>query len=197
MQITSGELSLDWAVSPASWTFDGEVATVTAAGDTDLFRAPDGSLVRDNAARALAVPPEGDWQFSARIAVGFRNKWDAGVLLVWFDEEHWAKACFELSPLGAPTVMSVVTRETSDDAVGWAPAADRLWLQVSRRDGAYYFHASEDGEGWRLARQFALAGPGPVRIGIEAQSPAGDGCTVVFDHLRFTRTRLSEPYDGD
>jgi uncharacterized protein len=92
--------------------------------------------------------------------------------------------------------MSVVTRGRSDDAVGWAPEGERLWLRISRRSGAFYFHVSADGRQWRLARQFALDDALPIGVGVGTQSPAGDGCTATFDRIAFTRTRLADPFDG-
>ncbi|MFF3319687.1 DUF1349 domain-containing protein [Streptomyces sp. NPDC003035] len=71
-----------------------------------------------------------------------------------------------------------------DDAVGWSVDGDRLWLRISHVDGAFTFHASEDGRTWHLARQFALGPAGDAtRVGIEVQSPAGEGCAVDFDHV--------------
>ena len=52
------------------------------------------------AATLLGVPPAGDFQLSARVRVGFRSTFDAGVLLLWLDRAYWAKLCFEFSPQG-------------------------------------------------------------------------------------------------
>ena len=41
-----------------------------------------------------------DFRLSARVTVDFRATFDAGVLLLWLDEAHWAKLCFEYTPDG-------------------------------------------------------------------------------------------------
>jgi regulation of enolase protein 1 (concanavalin A-like superfamily) len=159
---------------------------VTAAGFTDIFVHPQTGDVKLNAARALAEVPEEDWQLSAKVTVGFKNKWDAGALMVWINEGNWAKLNFELAPDGIPTVFSVVTRGRSDDAVGWTISSEHLWLRINYSQDAYYFYASEDGEEWQLVRQFYLpAGGAFVAAGIEVQSPVGEGCDVLFDELNF------------
>jgi regulation of enolase protein 1 (concanavalin A-like superfamily) len=189
-------IRFDWTVPPQDWSLADGTLTATAAGGTDVFVSPFGGEAREDAARALLAAPGGDWQFLARLRVGFRDAWDAGALLVWSDEKHWAKVNFEQSTDGVPTVFSVVTQGVSDDAVGWSVDVPYLWLRVSHLDGAYAFHASEDGEVWRLVRQFALEAPAPVRPGLLVQSPVGQGCVVEFDRIALTPTRLAHLFDG-
>lgn len=186
-----------WDVEPQSWTCHEDRLTATAAGHTDIFRSPFGWTTKTNAARALATPPTGDWQLQARLQVDFHADWDAGSLFIWSNDDTWAKLNYELAPGGTPSVFSVVTRNgRSDDAVGPAVAADGLWLRISSLDNAYAFHCSADGNTWHLIRQFSLDSTHPVRVGLEVQSPIGDGCEVVFDNTTLTPTRLAHLFDG-
>ncbi|MFH9738080.1 DUF1349 domain-containing protein [Streptomyces roseolus] len=189
-------LGLAWATPPASWSLDGDVLTVTAAARTDLFTDPLDGTRRQDAALALTAPPDGDWQLSARLRVGFAGAWDAGALVVHADDEHWAKLTFERAPDGTDGVFSVVTRGRSDDAVAAPVTVDALWLRISRTGDRFAFHSSEDGARWRLVRQFALGTDRPVRVGVVAQSPVGDGCRTAFDRLRLTPTTLAHLFDG-
>src|SRR5690349_5966237 len=194
--------------SPASsWRLGPAAGTVraTAAPHTDLFVDPgSGSTLNAesmlNAATLLGAAPEGDFQLSARVTVDFAATYDAGVLLIWVDEHHWGKLCFEFSPAGEPMIVSVVTRGVSDDANAFVVPERSVWLRVSRIDHAYTYHASEDGRRWRMIRFFTLGGaevaPGPELIGLEAQSPTGDGCAVTFEEIRFVPERLAELRDG-
>jgi len=110
--------------------------------------------------------------------------YDAGVLLLHAAERHWAKLCFEYSPQLRPTVVTVVTRETSDDCNSFEVDGHTLWLRITRSRAAWAFHASADGTWWRLLRYFTL-GPDLVRVGFLAQSPTGEGCAATFDHITF------------
>jgi len=181
----------EWLRSPQSVRHDGDRVVATAAPHSDNFRSPDGSHIVASGPVALTEPPAGDWQFQARTSAEHRSPWDAATIVVWHDEQHWAKLCFELSPQGRPSVMSVVTRSRSDDAVGWPIDGGVAWLRVSHRDGAYFFHVSTDGSTWSLARQFEL-GDVPVRVGIGVQSPVGEGCAATFDYVTLTAERLEE-----
>jgi uncharacterized protein len=188
---------LRWDLEPESWHVDGTGASVVAAGSTDSFVDPAGAAATLTAARALAVAPDGTWQLSAKVTVGFQATYDAGVLLLWSDERHFAKLCFERSPAGEPMVVSVITRGVSDDANAWIVEDTAVWLRISRiTDEAYAFHSSRDGRKWDLVRYFALAGGDPMRYGISAQSPTGDGCSVTFDELALSETPLADLRDG-
>lgn len=90
-------------------------------------------------------------------------------------------------------VVSVVTREVSDDANAFVVTGRSVWLRVSRIDHVYAYHASADGMTWRLVRVFSLGkAVTDHQVGFEAQSPTGDGCTVTFAHISFTQQRLAE-----
>lgn len=190
---------------PGAWRRDeqGGAVVVTAPAHTALYVNPGGADSADaesllNAATLLGTPPEGDFQLSARVTVGFGAQYDAGVLLLWVDEQHWAKFCFEFSPAAEPMVVSVVTRGVSDDANAFVVPDRSVWLRVSRVDGVYAYHASTDAGTWRLVRVFSLGDSSVTQhqVGFEAQSPTGDGCTVTFDQIRFTGDRLADLRDG-
>ena len=195
--------------SAGLWRVDEAVGAVTVAAQphTDIFIDPGGgSADADaavnaesmlNAVTLLGDVPEGDFQLSARVTVGFASTFDAGVLLLWLDERRWAKLCFEFSSAGEPMVVSVVCRGVSDDANAFAVPGRSVWLRVSRVDRVYAYHASLDGTAWRMIRVFVLDDEtSRDKIGFEGQSPTGDGCSVTFDDIRFLPKRLADLRDG-
>ena len=186
-----------WNIEP-----DKESISITAAAHSDIFIDPRsdpqldaGSLL--NAATLLGSPPSGDFQLRARVTVGFASMFDAGALVLWLDQRHWAKLCFEFSPAGEAMIVSVVSRDVADDANAFVVEARSVWLRVSRIDHAYAYHASTDGKHWRMIRYFKLeSGSATATVGFEAQSPTGDGCAVRFDEIAFRGERLAELRDG-
>jgi len=198
---------LPFTLSPSSesaWTIAEAPAMVTASAGphSDIFIDPgaDTQLNAEsmlNAATLLGVPPDGDFQFSARVTVEFASTYDAGVLLLWINDRRWGKLCFEFSPDGEPMIVSVVTRGVSDDANALVVDGRTVWLRVARIDHAFAYHASLDGKTWRMIRFFTIDDTStPAAIGFEAQSPTGGGCVVTFDDIRFTRERLGDLRDG-
>ena len=134
---------------------------------------------------------------SARVTVGFVDDFDAGTLVVWKSDTRWAKLCFEYSPRREPMVVSVVTRETSDDCNSVVVGTGTVYLRIATMGAAFAFHYSTDGRFWNFVRVFDLGeSETPTRIGFLVQSPSGDGCTATFDDIHFSRGLLTETRDG-
>ncbi|MFE9235239.1 DUF1349 domain-containing protein [Cellulosimicrobium funkei] len=190
------ELSEQW-----EWTTGEHGVRAVAKPHSDVFIDPsgDGSVAPSNlsAARLMGLAPEGDFTFSARVKVGFASTFDAGVLMLWFNEKYWAKLCFELSPQGQPMVVSVVARDVADDANGMFIFEDHVWLRIARKGAIWAFHSSADGISWSFARAFVLNVPGvQPRVGFEVQSPMGPGCPVEFTDVLFEQRSLDDLRNG-
>jgi regulation of enolase protein 1 (concanavalin A-like superfamily) len=188
---------------PEAWRRGEQNAVVVAApAHTDFYVNPGGEESADaesmlNAVTLLGTPPDGDFQFSARVTVDFQAQYDAGVLFLWDSEKAWAKLCFEFSPADEPMVVSVVTVGVSDDANAFVVDGRTVWLRMARVGRVYAFHASTDGKKWAMVRVFSIGDGVPNhQIGFEAQAPTGDGCTATFDQIQFTRERLEDFRDG-
>ena len=150
-----------------------------APPDTDYFRDPAGEKIRVNGPflwRSVA----GDFVARARVRPAFGGMYDAGGLLVWQDEERWAKLCFERTNFGTTAAISVVTRGLSDDANGLDLAVPDLWLQVCRSGDTFGMQYALDGERWRKVRRFHLPLSPTLRVGLFVQSPKAAGTTADF-----------------
>ncbi len=186
---------LTWQVPPEKWTVTESSLTADAPAVTDLFIDPQGAAPKLNAPRLLGSYT-GDFQFSARVTVDFASTFDAGVLALWIDESHWAKLCFEFSPLRQPMIVSVVTEGTSDDANSSLVEGNSAWLRMSRLGAAFAFHASRDGKTWDLVRHFGLPAEAAVQIGFLVQAPTGSGSSATFEEIAFTPERLGAIRSG-
>jgi regulation of enolase protein 1 (concanavalin A-like superfamily) len=186
---------------PCRHVVDGGALTLTAEAGTDMFIDPSGIQAAPDAGRLVGEPPDGDFTLTARTTVSFANAFDAGVLLVYADDRHWAKLCFELSPQRTPMAVTVVTKHVSDDSNSFDVSGTHLWLRVTRAGHAWAFHASTDGQWWRLLRYFTLADSvfadtTPTRVGFLAQSPTGPGCIATFDHIALRPGAPADLRDG-
>lgn len=122
-------------------------------------------------------------EFTARVRVrpNFCKTYDAGGILVFDSARRWIKLAFELTDLGYPSVVSVITDGSSDDANSERMNdVEELWLQVLRSGDHWALHHSLDGRKWKMARYFRLKMKPKVKVGLEAQSPVGKGCSVAF-----------------
>jgi regulation of enolase protein 1 (concanavalin A-like superfamily) len=189
--VESLPMPLHWLVQPLAWQAGERSLELTAGSSSDLFTDPGGGEPLADAP-ALVGEAYGDFLLSARVQVEFASTFDAGVLLLHRDARNWAKLCFERSPQGEPTVVSVVTRGVSDDCNSFPVGGGEVWLRIARLGDCFAFHASTDGEIWKLVRYFALTESDGVRAGFLAQSPTGVGCRVHFDEIAFEERRLAD-----
>jgi hypothetical protein len=165
-------LSGEWTV------FNGEkggasvrdgVLRIAPVPQTNLFHAPDDGFIVVNAPMVLFAP-EGDFTFKAKVSAQLVNIYDVAAFVAYGDDKHWAKLCFENSALQEATVVTVVTRERSDDANSETVASPFVYLAIARKGNEYSMHFSRDGKQWRLARHFQLPSEPKLRIGFAAHS---------------------------
>jgi uncharacterized protein len=186
---------LEWDSAPVAWSATENTLAVETGPKTDVFVDPGDGTETLSGPRLLGRVA-GDYSLSARVTVGFRSDYDAGVLLLWAHERLWAKLCFEFSPQHEPMVVSVVTRGVSDDCNSFVVDGNVVSLRVARLGPAFAFHASIDGRRWRLVRYFALEQGVDARVGFLAQSPRGAGCSVSFGEIAFRPGRLGDIRSG-
>lgn len=174
-----------------------DTITLTARAGDDLFADPSThSLV--TSASLFTFEATGDFQFRAKVNVDFQEKFDSGVLVGYFNDQKWFKICAEIDPLGHRRVVTVVTNGRSDDANSTHLVCDEIHLRVTRTGTAFALHASDDGSQWDLVRYFSLSDDNDIelRVGIAAQSPAGEGARATFSEFGWKAVGLSDPRDG-
>ncbi len=188
---------LAWQNVPVAWHVEhGSELTIRSGKETDWFVDPFDSTVHSTAPMLLFVPAD-DYVLSAKVKVGFHTKWDAGALMVWADDHHWAKLSFELSPAKQPTMVTVVTRGLSDDCNSIPIPGNTVYLQIAKSGPAYVFYSSADGKIWQVLRVFNLGEGAKPRVGFESQSPAGDGTEVVFSEIRYSTRKITNIYNTE
>ncbi|MGB3416222.1 MAG: DUF1349 domain-containing protein [Mesorhizobium sp.] len=176
----------------------GDSATFRAGEKTDCFFSLAGT------ARSAAVPRlawevcEPVFSLSARVSVDFTSAYDAGAVFIEADGENWAKIAFEHSAAHKPTIVSVVTRSTSDDSDGPGFAGRSVFLRVYCDGVSVAFHFSEDGKFWNFLRWFTIPhlDRRPLRIGLGARSPTGKGVTATFSDVRLCFDVIPDLRDG-
>jgi regulation of enolase protein 1 (concanavalin A-like superfamily) len=186
--------ALSWQNMPGSWKFDNEkVLTISAGAKTDWFVDPFDGTVANNAPILLFVP-DADYVFSTRVTVKFVTKWDAGALMLWGDDHHWAKLSYELSPEKIPTLVTVVTRGLSDDCNSKELRGDSVYLRIAKSGKTYVFYFSMEGRNWQIVRTFSLDTELPIHVGFEAQSPAGSGAVAKFTAINYDPHGINNIY---
>ena len=185
---------LAWQNAPRTWNVDSKnVLTISSNPRTDWFVDPfDGTVAKTAPILLFTAGP--DYVLSARVTVQFTTKWDAGALMLWGDDHHWAKLSYEFSPDQKPTLVTVVTRGLSDDCNSLSLTGDSVYLRIAKSGNTYVFYFATDGKNWQILRTFSLDTDLPIRAGFESQSPEGSGAIAKFSAITYDPHRISNIY---
>lgn len=172
-----------WLNNPQSYVLEDHSLKVSVDKGTDFFNNPeDRSVV--GSAPLLYKEVEGDFVAKALVQPDFSAQWNAVSMMVYLDSLHWIKFAFENSDATGPSIVTVVTKETSDDANGVVLNNEKMiWLAIARNDHIYSMHWSFDGENFKMARLTAMKDQPTVKIGLEMQSPVGDHATHLIHYF--------------
>lgn len=184
-----------WINQPKMWTSTHEGYRIEAQGLTDLFIDPQGRS-RQNNAPLFCVSIEGDFRLTCRVLPELKTMFDAGAIVVFQDGAHWVKYAYELTDLGYPCMVTVVTSDVSDDCNG-EPIHDTVWMRICRKGNLWGLQFSNDGAQWKMSRYFCLNLDPMVQVGILAQSPLGEGCMVEFTGLKIEKISVSDVRTGE
>jgi regulation of enolase protein 1 (concanavalin A-like superfamily) len=113
------------------------------------------------------------------------------------DSLNWVKFCFEKDYKLKKRVVSVVTRNVSDDCNSVEIASDKVYYKMAKADNVVTLYYSLDGADWMLVRHLQIETRMPFRIGFLAQSPTGTECSVEFKEIRYEAKKIKDPYAGN
>ena len=176
---------------------DNEIS-ITAPENSDLFISPDGGYKTDKSPRLL-FSPDSDFILTAKIKLDFNSNWDAGVLMVFNDNQHFAKFCFESDFKGQPRVVSVVCNTTADDCNSMTIEKGEVYYRItgSTKSNVFNFYYSADGKSWFPIRTFKLDKADNIAIGFSAQSPSGKKCMVNFSEIELQQRKPADFWKGN
>lgn len=183
-------------LNESSIKFDGDVIEIYAPGHEDWFNNPipeaDGSdSTPVSGAPVFYTEVEGDFVFSVKVTPNHESVYDACAIMCIEDEYKWTKLAYEKSDFGTCAAVCVVTNQISDDANGCNLTQPDVWLKVCRVGDVFSTHYSLDGITYNMVRIFRLPVSKTIKVGIEAQCPAGEGGIRRFSDLKLEQTTVS------
>lgn len=132
----------------------------------------------------------GDFIMRVKVSHDFKDMYDSSSIMIMQDMTHWAKACFELTDFNTHAVVSVVTKDQSDDANGCNIDGNSVWLQVCRVGQSFAFHYSIDGDNYYMMRFFNLPAEKTLKVGLLAQAPIGSGGIRIYEDLTIEKRKV-------
>jgi regulation of enolase protein 1 (concanavalin A-like superfamily) len=194
--ITGIPFKMLWDNTPVDFSITQNGLSIKAGEKTDMFRDPNATYNTDNAPK-LMFEPDSNFVLIAAIQHPFTSKWDGGAIVLKADSAHWIKFCFEKDYTGAHRVVSVVTKDISDDCNSVSVKANKIFYKIARAGNVITLYYSETGDKWFLVRHLQFDFSSPLKIGFLAQSPTGKNCTVNFSNIRYEARKIKDPYAGE
>lgn len=167
---------------------------ITSGAETDFFIEP-GTPPYDKSNAPLllkTVDNTKPFTFSFKTTPVFNVKYDAGMAFIFVDNKHWLKFAFEADERMNKRLVTVKTKDYSDDNNHDVVESRSVYLKISSDTRAVGFYYSVDGKQWQLARVFKNEYPSAFKIGIGAQSPVGKGNKAVFEDLQFSQQSVKD-----
>lgn len=187
---------MTWTNKPLAFSAAKDVIRIKAGAQTDMFRDPNVTYNTDNAPKLL-FDADDDFVLSASIQHAFTNKWDGGAFVLFEDSLNWIKFCFEKDYTGAKRVVSVVTKDISDDCNSAEINSSVVFYKMAKAGNVITLYYSLNGKKWLLIRHLQFNNKKPIRIGFLAQSPTGKSCDVIFSNIHYVAKRIKDPYIGE
>lgn len=196
IKIKSIPHALFWENKPVQSEIHETQVKIIAGEKTDMFRDPNATYNTDNAPKLL-FRPDGNFVFSTAIEHNFVSKWDGGAIVIRSDSVNWIKFCFEKDYTGAKRIVSVVTKNISDDCNSLELTGNKVYYKVAKADNVFTLYYSNDGKKWFLIRHFQFEVKPGFTLGFLAQSPEGSKCEVTFSDIHYEAKKIKDPYTGE
>ena len=187
---------LSWTNKPISYKLNPESIFIEAGEKTDMFRDPNVTYNTDNAPR-LSFTADLNFVLTAEIHHDFISKWDGGAIVLEADKMNWIKFCFEKDYTGMHRVVSVVTKDISDDCNSVAITGNQVFYKIAKADNVITLYYSADGKKWFLIRHLQFNTAKLIKLGFMAQSPTGKNCKVTFSNISYSTKKIKDPYIGE
>ncbi len=187
---------LYWDIKPVTYSIKGNELFISAGEKTDMFRDPNVTYNTDNAPKLMFMPDD-DFVLVTSIEHRFVNKWDGGAIVLKSDSLNWVKFCFEKDYTGARRVVSVVTKDISDDCNSVEIKSDKVFYKIAKAGNVITLYYSETGAKWFLVRHLQFDARKGYTVGFLAQSPTGKKCDVTFANIKYEAKKIKDPYLGE
>ena len=196
IRINSIPYGMFWQNKAEKFSSNNNELIIVAGEKTDMFRDPNVTYNTDNAPKLL-FRPDNDFILIASIEHSFSSKWDGGAIVLKQDSLNWINFCFEKDYTGAKRVVSVVTKNISDDCNSVEIKTNKVYYKLAKAGNVITLYYSLEGKKWFLIRHLQFDTDKNLTLGFLAQSPTGKKCEVKFSNISYRAKRIKDPYLGE
>lgn len=173
------------------YAWNNNVLSITAKPNTNLFITHTKNWRATNLPMLL-MEPESNFMLQAKVETNHINKWDAGILVVYVNDDYWGKLCFEKTMQGVNRMVTVINNQVSDDASSVIVEEDEVYVRLVKMGQSFRYSFSLDGEIWQTVRYFTLNKQNAIKVGFASQSAGNESCISTFRQIEYRTSNIQE-----
>ena len=176
---------MNWFNEPSDWQINGDTLIVDVTPHSDYWRVSHYGFTVDDASFYYAEYG-GEFEAIVKISGDYKVRFDQAGMMIRLDHENYIKTGIEFVD-GKYNLSTVVTHNTSDwSVIALERPVDYIWIKAIRRRDAIEIFYSFDGTTYYMMRNAWLEANHPVKIGMFAACPDGNGFMATFTDFKVT-----------
>ena len=176
---------MNWFNEPAQWRIDGDRLTMDVTPKSDYWRISHYGFTVDDAPFYYAEYG-GEFEAKVKISGDYKVRFDQAVIMIRIDHENYIKTGIEYVD-GKYNLSTVVTHHTSDwSVIALDRPVEAIWIKAVRRLDAIEIFYSFDDKEYHMMRNAWMEANRPVKIGMFAACPDGNGFKATFTDFKVT-----------
>ena len=174
---------MNWFNEPDSWKISGKTLVMDVTPNTDYWRISHYDFTVDDAPFYYSEYG-GEFEAKVKVSGDYKVRFDQAGMMIRIDHENYIKTGIEYVD-GHYNLSTVVTHHTSDwSVIALDRPVDSLWIKAVRRLDAIEIFYSFDDKEYHMMRNAWMEANRPVKIGMYAASPDGNGFRATFSDFR-------------
>ncbi|MFD2825301.1 DUF1349 domain-containing protein [Leeuwenhoekiella polynyae] len=174
--------TMNWYNEPASWQVSEDKLEMFVTPQSDYWRETHYGFTVDDGPFYFTTRG-GEFEATLKITGEYKTRFDQMGMMLRVDEKHWIKTGIEYVD-GKYNFSTVVTDTKSSWSVIQLSQQPRsVWIKAVRRLDAVEIFYSLDGENYTMSNLSYLKGDVPVKVGMMAASPDGEGFKAIFEEF--------------
>lgn len=173
---------MNWFNEPTQWNIADGTLTMDVTPQSDYWRISHYGFTVDDAPFYYAEYG-GEFEAKVKVSGDYKVRFDQAGMMIRIDHENYIKAGIEYVD-GKYNLSTVVTHHTSDwSVIALDRPVDFVWIKAVRRLDAIEIFYSFDDKEYTLMRNAWMEANRPVKIGMMAACPDGNGFRASFSHF--------------
>ena len=176
---------MNWFNEPENWKIENGTLTMDVTPKSDYWRISHYGFTVDDAPFYYAEYG-GEFEAKVKIIGDYKVRFDQAGMMIRIDHENYIKTGIEFVD-GKYNLSTVVTHHTSDwSVISLDQPVKELWIKTVRRLDAIEIFYSFDDKEYKMMRNAWMEQNRPVKIGMFAACPDGNGFKVTFSDFKVT-----------